>query len=79
MITEIDLEIRSDEYELITYKEFINLLNEKYDYIHIVNKKNFLYIKVRNSFSSLSEGISVKGIIKSKTVYSYEYYKVENK
>lgn len=72
-------EIRNEDYELITYKDFIELLSYNYEYIHIVNKDDFLYIEVKRASLSLPIGISIDGLINVQTIYNYSHYKVENK
>ena len=72
-------EINEEDYELITYKDFIELLNYDYEYIHVLSKEDFLYIEIKRATLSVPTGISIDGLIKVQTIYNYSYCKVENK
>lgn len=76
MIREIDLEIRNEDYELITYKQFIELLSHNHEYIHITNKKDFLYVEVKRMANMYSIG-GCGSDLNSK-IYNYDHYRVEN-
>lgn len=76
MITEIDLETK--KYKLITYKEFVSMLNDNFKYIHIVNKENFLYIEVQFEYRVYQTGIGASITESKEVIYQYDFFKVKN-